>query len=94
MNLERTLIRENLPRKGFHETDSRSHIFYHLYHNGKKTHIRTQVSRGSKYKVLSSNLVSAMARQCKLTSRSFCDLVECHLSGDDYIAILRDQGEL
>jgi len=52
MNLERAKVQENLPKKGFVKQDDRKHIFYHLYHDGKKTHIRTHVSHGSKYKIL------------------------------------------
>lgn len=70
MTLERDKVQDNLPKKGFVETRDRDHIFYHLHHDGRKTHIRTHVSHGSKYKVLGNDLVSAMARQCKLKLRN------------------------
>ncbi len=94
MNLERAKVQENLPRKGFLETDDRKHIFYHLHHEGKKTHIRTQVSHGSKYKVLGDDLVSKMARQCKLTTKNFIGLAECNVSQADYIRLLKEAGEI
>lgn len=94
MNLERSKIKENLPRKGFIEKDDRKHIFYHFHHEGKKTHIRTHVSHGSKYKTLGDDLVSKMARQCKLTAQNFRDLAECTVSREDYVKLLKEAGEV
>lgn len=94
MNLERDLVQQNLPKKGFVERRDRDHIFYHLHHDGKKTHIRTHVSHGTKYKVLGPDLVSSMSKQCKLTASDFRKLAECTLSHPDYIGKLKAAGEL
>lgn len=94
MNLERAKVQANLPRKGFVETDDRRHIFYHFHFEGKKTHIRTQVSHGTKYKTLGEDLVSSMAKQCKVTTKNFRGLAECTVSHDDYIDLLKQSGEL
>ncbi|WP_321366017.1 hypothetical protein [uncultured Celeribacter sp.] len=94
MNLERSKVQENLPKKGFVEQDDRKHIFYHLYHEGKKTHIRTHVSHGSKYKTLGDDLVSKMAKQCKLTAKNFRGLAECTVSQEDYVKLLKEAGEV
>lgn len=94
MTLERDKVQDNLPKKGFVETRDRDHIFYHFHHDGRKTHIRTHVSHGSKYKVLGNDLVSAMARQCKLTTKMFRGLAECTVSHDDYIEALKSSGEV
>lgn len=94
MSLERTLVMDNLPKKGFVEQDDRDHIFYHFHHDGKKTHIRTHVSHGSKYKTLGNDLVGQMAKQCKLTSKNFRGLAECNVSHQDYINLLKDAGEI
>lgn len=94
MNLERSKVQSNLPKKGFVETDDRRHIFYHFHHNGKKTHIHTMVSHGSKYKTLGDDLVSAMARQCKLTTKNFKRLAECTVSHEDYVKLLEEAGEV
>ena len=90
MSLERALVMANLPKKGFLEQDDRAHIFYHFYHDGKKTHIRTQVSHGSKYKTLGFDLVGQMAKQCKLSTKNFRGLAECNVSHLDYIALLEE----
>jgi len=94
MNLERAKVQENLPKKGFVKQDDRKHIFYHLYHDGKKTHIRTHVSHGSKHKILGDDLVSKMANQCKLTAKNFRGLAECTVSREDYVKLLKEAGEL
>lgn len=94
MSLERTLVMDNLPKKGFVEQDDRDHIFYHFHHDGKKTHIRTHVSHGSKYKTLGNELVGQMAKQCKLTSKNFRGLAECNFSHEDYIKLLKAAGEI
>lgn len=94
MNLERSLVQQNLPKKGFVEQRDREHVFYLFHHEGKKTHIRTHVSHGSKYKVLGSELVSKMAKQCKLTASDFRALAECTLSHSEYIGKLEDTGEI
>lgn len=94
MNLELSKIQSNLPKKGFIETDDRRHIFYHFHHKGKKTHIRTMVSHGSRYKTLSDDLVSKMAKQCKLTVKDFKGLAECTVSHEDYVKILEEAKEV
>lgn len=94
MNLERSKVKENLPKKGFVEQDDRNHVFYHFKHDGKKTHIRTHVSHGSKYKTLGNDLVSKMAKQCKLTTKNFRSLAECTISHEEYIKLLEEAGEI
>jgi hypothetical protein len=94
MSLDRSKVQVNLPKKGFVEQDDRKHVFYHLHYDGKKTHIRTHVSHGSKYKILGDDLVAKMAVQCKLTSKNFRCLAECTLSQEDYFELLRESGEI
>lgn len=94
MSVERDKVQENLPKKGFVETRDRNHIFYHFHYEGKKTHIRTHVSHGSKYKTLGNDLVSSMAKQCKLTTKLFRGLAECSVSHDDYVEVLKGSGEV
>jgi len=94
MSLDRSRIQDNLPKKGFVEQDDRKHVFYHLYYEGKKTHIRTYVSHGSKYRTLGDDLVSKMAVQCKLTVKNFRGLAECTVSQEDYFKLLKEAGEI
>ena len=94
MNLERAKVEQNLPKKGFQEERDGDHVFFLFFHGGKKTHIRTKVSHGSKYKTLGDDLVSKMAKQCKLTAKDFRSLAECTLSHTEYVSILVGSGEL
>lgn len=94
MNLERSKVQDNLPKKGFVEEDDRKHVFYLFHYNGRKTHIRTHVSHGSKYKTLNDDLVSMMAKQCKLTTKNFKGLAECTVSHSDYVNLLKEAGEI
>ena len=62
--------------------------------DGRYTGITTKTSRGSaKYKTLGDDLVALMAKQVKLTTKEFCALVECTLSGAAYVDSLRMRGE-
>jgi hypothetical protein len=92
-SLERDDVETSLKKKGFLEEDG-DHRFYKLMVEGKYTGIMTKTSRGKKYKTLSDDLVSLMARQLKLTKKQFVDLVNCPLTLDEYVALLRRSGEL
>lgn len=71
----------------------RDHRFYVLRANGKVIS-RTKVSTGTKYKTLGDDLVSAMAKQCKVTSKQFLELVNCTMSRDQWVSHLLTQGFL
>jgi len=47
--------------------------------------IRTKVSHGSGYKTIGSQLVSDMARQCRVTTGEFTELVTCTLSREQWV---------
>ena len=85
---DRIDIEKALEYKGFKNRGG-DHEFY-VYHtlSGKKTIIKTKISRGSGYKVYTTPLISAMAKQCRLTNGNFLKLVDCNLSQIDYESIL------
>ncbi len=94
-SFERDEIERSLKKKGFQESDrGKDHRFYKLYAEGKYTGIMTKISRGTKYKTLSSGLIGAMARQLKLETSEFANLIKCPLSYEAYLQILRSRGEL
>lgn len=62
--------------------------------DGKRTGIATHTSHGSKYKVLSDDLVKYMAAQVKLTKAEFVQFVNCTLTFQQYVALLRSRGIL
>lgn len=68
------------------------HVYYFLYHSGRKTHIFTRISHGERE--LPDGLCSAMARQIKLNKRQFFEFVDCALTQELYIGILVQASEI
>lgn len=85
---DRSDIKKSLEFKGFKNRGG-DHEFY-IYHtlDGKKTVIKTKISRGTGYKVYSDSLLAVMAKQCKLTKGNFLSFVDCGLNQVDYEKIL------
>lgn len=84
-------IEGSLGKKGFKRKDTH-HTFYHLWVDDKKTTIYTKVSHGSNE--VPDPLLGQMAKQVKLTRNQFCELVDCSLTQEGYLAILRDAGHI
>jgi hypothetical protein len=80
-----------LQQKGFKRKEN-DHTFFHLWVAGKKTMIFTKLSHGERE--LPDSLLSAMARQVKLNRKQFFDLVDCPLSSQNYINLLRTTGHI
>lgn len=82
-------VATGLVNKGFRLRQN-DHAFYHLYVDGKKTIISTKISHGEKE--IGDKLLGLMARQVRLPRSLFDDLVECPLTFDQYVALLRKSG--
>ena len=78
-----------LTRKGFRGREN-DHTYLHLFVDGRKTVVYTKVSHGEKQ--IGDKLLAVMARQLNLSKREFLDLIDCPLSHDDYIVLLRAKG--
>lgn len=78
-----------LTQKGFQAKEN-DHTFLHLFVDGRKTAVYTKVSHGEKE--IGDKLLGLMARQIRLSRREFLDLIECPLSHDAYIVLLRNKG--
>jgi hypothetical protein len=78
-----------LLKKGFSIREN-DHTFYHLFIDGKKTIVSTKISHGEKE--IGDRLLGMMARQLRLTKRNFLDLVDCPLTLDEYVKLLREAG--
>jgi len=88
---DRDAISGNLQKKGF-VLSERDHKYFSYYSkNGKKTGIFTKISHGTKYKVISDNLLAQMSKQCKLSKADFLELVDCSLTRDSYETKLQSQ---
>lgn len=84
-------VEASLCRKGFRQSNG-DHAFFYLFVDGKKTGVKTKISHGEKE--IGDNLLATMAKQVHLTKSRFKDLIECPLSEDDYVALLRESGKV
>ena len=88
MPRKRDLIIENLTGKGFEVSDG-DHIFL-VYRrtDGRKTAIRTKLSRGTSHRDVSDAILGQMAKQVRLNKKAFLELVDCSLNRDAYEEIV------
>jgi predicted RNA binding protein YcfA (HicA-like mRNA interferase family) len=92
--MDRRDVENGLERKGFRAQGGDHRYFVYFTEDGKKTAVRTKTSHGSQHKSISPELISQMARQCRLKKQQFLDLVECPMSGASYELVLREQTEI
>jgi hypothetical protein len=82
-------VENGLLAKGFRKDETHHHVFTYWTLEGRKTIARTYTSHGTHQ--LDSYLLRQMAKQCRLTTPEFLDLVECPMSRDNYELRLREQ---
>jgi len=87
---EREIIKRALCSKGFIEKNN-DHYFYKLVYNGKVTSIFTKLSKGSNYKTIQKKLLSLISKQLKLTNQELLDFIDCDISGENYLNLLRQR---
>lgn len=86
-------IKSSLTSKGFVEEERSKHTFYILVTDGKKTPIHTKLSRGSKE--YSKKLLSFMREQLGFDNiTELKDFIECPISKDEYVRILKERGRI
>jgi hypothetical protein len=83
-----------LQAKGFVLVDADHHFFVYMTMNGKKTRARTKTSHTAKMKDVPDNLLSEMAKRCKLTKPQFFELIDCPMTRQRYEQVLSERGEL
>lgn len=92
--MKRDDIEGALLRKGFQKKNT-DHAYFLFYDSeGKKTAVYTKTSFGRKYKTLGPELISQMARQCRLSKSQFTELVDCTLSRERYESFLKEHGHI
>ena len=95
MPIKREKIRKALKEKGFVEVSKKKdHDFYYLYVEGKKTSVFTKLSRGSGFRDYSDELVRDVYRQIGLSKDGFLRYLDCSLTLDLYIQILREHNRI
>jgi hypothetical protein len=85
-------IRKSLTGKGFQVIECSHHEMLWLFAHGKKTSIRTRLSHGSDE--YDDGLLGLMAKQLKLKRSELNSLIECPMSGDEYLNSLLQQGHV
>ncbi len=93
MQIEKRDVESSLPKKGFERDASRDHIYFNHRYQGKYTGISTYVSHGAKS--IGDPLIQQMKKQLHLNnSHQVVDLVNCPISSEEYIQILKTKGQL
>jgi predicted RNA binding protein YcfA (HicA-like mRNA interferase family) len=84
-------VAANLKRKGFTPNEG-DHTFYRLFVDGKNTGIRTKISQGEKE--IHDGLLGQMAKQTRLVKKEFLELVDCPMTLERYVELLRERDYL
>lgn len=80
-------LKRSLLRKGFVTDETDHHMYRHQY-NGRYTGVETKLSHGSRYDIR-DGLLGKHKRQMRFSSsKQVLDFAKCHISADDYNAIL------
>ena len=82
-------IESALSKKGFLHKETHHKIFF-LCRNGRITGVHTFLSHGQKE--YSRDLLAKMKTQLHLSGKEFTDLIQCHLSGEQYLQLLVERG--
>jgi hypothetical protein len=83
-------VEKSLLAKGFCAREG-DHSYFNYYSKaGKKTAVFTKTSHGARE--IDDNLLSRMAKQCRLSNKDFGLLVDCPLDRNAYEAKLIAQG--
>ncbi|MDZ4164386.1 MAG: hypothetical protein U1C55_04595 [Smithellaceae bacterium] len=81
-------IKEGLTKKGFIPVQ-RDHTYLFFSVEGQKSGVRTKISHGrSEY---GDNLLSFVARELHLSRKQLDDLLDCPLSYEDYLSMLKEK---
>ena len=93
MQLDPKEIKRGLLRKKWKEIEKKHHTYFYFQLEGKVTHIRTYISRGSK--AYGKPLLNEIKRQLHLDNiQQVVDYIKCDLSNKEYISILKSKGKL
>lgn len=85
-------VESGLVAKGFVRKEGDHNFFIYWTAGGKKSRVFTKTSHSGKD--ISDDLLSMMARQCKLTRGKFFDLIDCPLSRVEYEKLLNQASML
>ncbi len=93
MPVQKRDIVRNLPKKGFEKDRSGDHIRFRHKFEGKYTGPNTKVSHSPKVKEIDGDLLTQMRKQLRLeTTAQLINLVDCPMTGDNYVEFLQQRG--
>lgn len=81
-------VKRSLTKKGF-KKEPEDHWYYVLYVDGKRTKVKTHTSHCGQD--IGEHLINAMKKQLHLNKKEFADLINCPLSYEEYVSILRQR---
>lgn len=84
-------IESALLRKGFRFADSH-HKFLRLFRGTEPQPVQTFLSHGSKE--YGDQLLAQVARQLHLTKAELLRLIDCEMSGEDYMTLMLERGHV
>ncbi len=87
-------IKKALRKKGFVEVEGGKHIRFLLKLDGLLQPVATIISRGSSYKEYGGRLFNDMAKQLHLSNQELEQFVDCPLTMEQYLALLRERGHI
>ena len=91
--MERKKFVKAITAKGFRQAKSTHHdTFIYFTRDGKRTEVRTRVSRSAKVKQFDRSLESQIARQCGVGKADLRKFVDCSVDQVAYEALLRAAG--
>jgi hypothetical protein len=90
MVLDSGKVCKSLKKKGFVQSNG-DHKYYELFHEGKMI-LHTKVSHNGQD--INDYLIGQMKNQCMIEKKEFLDLINCPLSKEDYLALLKEKGLL
>lgn len=88
-------VERNMTKKGFQKDNSHHHFYTYYTTANKQTSIRTKMSHSNRTGTdIGDDLLSKMARQCKIPFPEFKKFVRCTLTQQEYEQTLVDSGKL
>jgi len=91
-------IEKALLAKGFQATSTKKkshHYYYHFFYKGKKSNVYTYLSHGAKSMDYGKRLMNEVKNQLKFQDSSVAEaFLDCPFKEEDYIAMLKKNGEL
>ena len=81
-------VNQSLLKKGFIKKEGAKHTLYLFFREGKKI-CETFMSRDEQN--INEYLINKMRQQVYLNKRDFIKLIDCPLSEEEYIKILKDK---